>query len=146
MGKWIRNAGLVALALVVVMLLTSKPGEGVAPVPGVFKESLTLSAAVERAKATQKPVLVYATADWCGPCQQFKRTTLVDPSIVEWIASRTEPVYLNIDRSRAEAASLSITSIPATILLRDGVPAARISGAVPPAEYLAWLQSEAPGQ
>lgn len=118
-------------------------GSGVAPVPAVFSQGLTLAQAQDQSKSSGKPVLVYATADWCGPCQQFKRTTLVDPAVVALIHSSTVPVYLDIDHHRDDAAKFNFTSIPATVLVRDGAMIAKFSaGAVDADEYLAWLKTE----
>jgi len=119
----------------------------VAPVPPVFDAHLSLRAGAAESAATGKPVLVFATADWCGPCQAFKRSTLVDPRVEELIRRRFVPVYLNIDLEQDAAATLNIRAIPASIILRDGAPSAKLEGGAPTDKYLAWLESalESPG-
>ena len=133
-----------ALVLTVVLALgviVVRGWSGHTPIPPVFAEQLTLSDAAARAAQSGKPVLVFATADWCGPCQEFKRTTLVDPEVAGWIADNTVPVYLNVDRFQDEAAGLSIISIPTSIMMRDGKAVARLSGAAGVEEYSAWLKT-----
>ncbi len=141
--------GLLVPAIVVVAALfflqrfRGGGGSGVAPVPAVFSQGLTLAQAQDQSKLAGKPMLVYATADWCGPCQHFKRTTLLDPEVVAFIQSSTIPVYLDIDHHKEDAAKFNITSIPATVLVRDGSMVAKFSaGAVGANEYLAWLKTE----
>ncbi len=154
MNPKLRQALVPAVVIVLALLLLQKfrgagggggGGDGgVAPTPPVFAQGLTLAQAEGLSRTSNKPVLVYATADWCGPCQHFKRTTLLDPGVVAFIQTNTVPVYLNVDEHQGDAARFNISSIPATVLLRGGTMAAKFSaGAVEPDEYLAWLKTEA---
>lgn len=129
---------IVVIALCVAVFIV-RPGH--APIPPVFSQRLSLPDAAARAAQSGRPVLVFATADWCGPCQQFKRTTLVDPAVADWITQNAVPVYLDVDRSQDLAGGLSIMSIPTSIMMRDGQAVSRLSGAVGVDEYLAWLKT-----
>lgn len=146
MSSTLRQVLVPAVVVIAALLLLQKfrgGGGGVAPIPEVFAQGLTLAQASEQSKAAGKPVLVYATADWCGPCQQFKRTTLLDPAVVAFIQSSTIPVYLDVDHHQDDAGKFNISSIPTTVLVRDGVLVAKLSaGAVDADEYLAWLKTE----
>jgi len=146
-----RNVLVPAVVIIAALLLLQRfrggGGGGVAPIPPLFAQGLTLAQAETLAKSDGKPVLVYTTADWCGPCQQFKRTTLIDPEVVTFIQTNTIPVYLNVDEHEEDAARFNIASIPTTVLVRNGTTAAKFSaGAVDADEYLAWLKSEIPAK
>jgi thiol:disulfide interchange protein len=133
-GNWALLVGLVG-----VLLFMQWRGE-FAPVPPVFEEQITLQQGLDRAAKADRLVLVYASASWCGPCQTYKRTTLVDSTVVHWIRRYTEPVYLNIDRDQTTAERLGVSSIPVTILLKDGKEIARLTGAASADEFMRWVQ------
>lgn len=133
-GNWALLLGLIGV------LLFMQWRGGFAPMPPVFEEQLTLQQALDRAAKADRLVLVYASASWCGPCQTYKRTTLVDRAVVDWIRRNTEPVYLNIDRDQITAERLGVSSIPVTILLKDGKEIARLTGAASADEFMRWVQ------
>lgn len=115
-----------------------------APTPPVFDEGLTLDQGITRAEKQGRLVLAYASASWCGPCQTYKRTTLIDKDVVAWIRRHAEPVYVNIDRQPTDARQLGIASIPATILLKDGKEVARLTGAASAEEFMQWVKPWTP--
>ncbi|MEK6700916.1 MAG: thioredoxin family protein [Planctomycetota bacterium] len=93
---------------------------GSAAMPPVFEKSPTLTEALAAQAAGgsgARPILAFATADWCGPCQLMKRSTFVEPGVVAFIRDHTTPVYVNIDKDPAAATMLSATSIPATYVI-----------------------------
>lgn len=134
---------LLVLGLFGVLMLMQWRG-GVAPTPPVFDENQSFDQCQSLAAQSHKLVLVYATASWCGPCQTYKRTTLVDRGVVEWIRRHTEPVYLDIDRNQSTAAELGVSSIPVTILLQDGKEVSRLTGAASADEFLQWVKPWTP--
>lgn len=115
-------------------------GGGVAPMPSVFDPSVTLASATAAAKGSDKPVLVFATADWCGPCQVFKRGALADERVATWIREHTWPVYLDIDKSKNDAAALGVRAIPCLILLKGESIVDMIDGAHEADVVLEWLK------
>lgn len=112
--------------------------------PPVFDEGLTLQQGIERSSKSGNLVIAYGSASWCGPCQTYKRTTLVDDGVVAWIRRNAEPVYINIDRQQVDAQQLGITSIPVTILLKDGKEVARLTGAASTGEFMEWVRPWTP--
>lgn len=140
MNRTLRTFALFAVIVIALALLTLLRSR-TAPIPPVFSERLTYAQGLERAATSGKPLLVFATADWCGPCQSFKRSTLVEPEVESLIRDRFIPVYLNIDENQDAAASLAIHRIPASVVLKDGRPAGKLEGAVTGAEYVAWLNT-----
>lgn len=134
----------IAVALTALYLLGSLVGRGsAAPIPPLFDGSVALSESERLAEQKNRVVLVYATADWCGPCQAFKSSTLVDPRVEEWVGANAVPVYLNVDHEPTDAERFSIVSIPSTILLRNGRVLGKLQGAVGSDEYLEWLKATA---
>lgn len=139
--RWTNWALLVALAGVLAFMQWRG---SFAPIPPVFDEGLTLEQGLERAEKQSKFVIAYGSASWCGPCQTFKRTTLVDAGVVGWIRRYAEPVYVNVDRQHIQAQQLGIASIPVTILLKDGKEVARLTGAASAQEFMEWVKPWTP--
>ena len=118
------------------------PGAGgVAPKPAMFESApATLDDAL--AKAGEKGlVFAFATADWCPPCQHFKRTALVDPVVEKWVREHAVPVYIDTDHNPGDAQRLQVNGIPQTTLLRgDGTVLVREVGAMSAEQLLAALR------
>jgi len=118
--------------------------KGTAGTPGVFADAYTLTQATELSQETGKPMLVLATADWCPPCQTLKRTTLVDPKVVEWIKTNTIPVYLEDAVNGEEIGSLGVGAYPTTMLIADGKVLVSLQGAVKAEPFVSQLRSAMP--
>lgn len=112
-----------------------------APTPPLFERGMTLAAAVEEARRTDRLVFAVATADWCAPCQSYKRNALVDPRVEAWIRDHAESVYIDVDAAPADAQTLGVRGVPSTFLLRDGQIIASASGAISANDLLELLES-----
>lgn len=110
--------------------------------PEVFAKAQSLDQAEARSKDTGMPVLVFATADWCVTCAEFKRGALRSESVQRWIRENTIPVLVEMndkDSPPPEAERLRIWSLPTLVLMRGGVEVARLDKKVPQDALMTWL-------
>jgi len=134
-GTWIFALGTIALLGVFYFQ------GGAANLPGLFATgSTSLDAAVAQAQKEDRVVFALATADWCGPCQVYKKNALSDPRVERWVAANAEPLYLDVDARGEDAARLGVRGIPATFIIKDGVVVDRIVGAASADQLLGWLE------
>ena len=112
-------AFLLIIVASLVVIMNARSSSAPADTPAIFAQELSLPEATKASAESGKPVLVYATATWCGPCQSFKRGALSDPEVESLITSRTLPVYLDIDEHPETASMLGVTSVPRLIVMKD---------------------------
>lgn len=141
---------LLVIALAIGVLAYRGASTRHAPVPPAFDQSQTLEVAMSRSESSGRPVLAFATADWCGPCQAFKRGALADESVASFISDNTETAYIDLtsgdDPEAAEAARLlGVRSIPALVLIDDNREVARLEGSRAKSQLMTWLR-DAVGQ
>lgn len=138
-----------AIVVVVVVIAAAAAmklfGGGVAPVPAAFANGLSIEQAIERSTTTGRPVLVLMTADWCGPCQRFKRGPLSEPAVAQYIGGHFEPVYVDIEKDGELAGRLGVESIPAMRILRPGRSPAALNDYADAESVMRWFaESTAP--
>lgn len=75
-----------------------------------------LGPAQEIAEVNNRPLVLFFTASWCGPCQSVKRTTMQDPSVIQELGKNFVPVMLDLDQHRLLASQLNVSVVP-TILV-----------------------------
>lgn len=130
---WVVFGIFAALIVVAVVSRAREPGEERIP----WRTNL-IDARAE-AQTDNKPVLLYFTADWCGPCQTMRRTTWANPD-VEQALQEFVPVKIDIDAQPVVAMQYGIMSVPTYAVLNgDGQPIRSAVGAIAPADFLNWL-------
>src|SRR4051812_48613290 len=103
------------------------------------------AAARDEARATNKPMLVYFTATWCGPCQELKHTTWADADVDKALQAYV-PVKLDIDlpENRVLATRFKVDGIPRYLVLRqdddEGRPVKDQVGYMDAEQFLGWLK------
>jgi thioredoxin 2 len=87
---------------------------------------------------TGLPVLVDFWAEWCGPCKQMAPHFATAASQLPGVRF----VKVDSDAAPVACARLAIRSIPTLILFRSGAEVARLSGVVPAAQLVSWVQQQ----
>ena len=99
------------------------------------------SAVIER--SNEVPVVVDFWAEWCGPCRQL------GPALESAVDSRKGEVELakvDVDTNQALAAEYQVQGIPAVKAFKDGKVVEEFTGAIPPAQIDAFLNSIVPSE
>src|SRR6187549_2775900 len=98
------------------------------------------SAARAESVATHKPLFVYFTATWCGPCQEMKVQTFADKRVEERLSQSVIPVKIDVDDQPQVAMEFGVNGIPQMDLVPLG-PAERSTrvGFISADELLRWL-------
>lgn len=121
--------------------------EEVTALPGVFAAGDKVEPAVARALANGATLLVVATADRCGPCQQYKLDALNDPRVIERLergaaSGRVVAVHVEVDRQPELAERLvGSLAIPMTYAVRGGERVGVLRGQRSAEDLLAFLES-----
>jgi thioredoxin-like negative regulator of GroEL len=123
-----------ALPVVALLLAPAAGAKPAAQAPKSIRWESSFAAAVRKAKATKKPILIDFWAEWCGYCHQLDRTTYKHPDVVR-LAQDFVSVKVNTEGSEAEvgvAVSYLVRSLPTMVFLSpEGRPFMRLNGFVP---------------
>lgn len=98
------------------------------------------AAAEAEAHSANKPLFLYFTASWCGPCQKMKTSTWADAE-VDAALKKYVPVKLDIDAHADLAAKYAVDSIPAFRVLNEKNELVKSdAGYVGAKEFVEWLK------
>lgn len=101
-------------------------------------------AAADRA-AGVKPRLLMFTADWCGPCQNFKGSVLSDDAVVTTVVGSCRFEMVDLTKWEGQPAEVAtrygVRSIPTLILVNSkGEEFGRYKGPHAAADFAYWLK------
>jgi protein disulfide-isomerase len=100
-----------------------------------------LAAARTQAQASNRPMLVYFTAEWCGPCQGMRRHVWTDPRVADAMAAYV-PVRIDVDVHPDIARRFNIEAMPTFVVLDAQQQVVRQStGAMEAADMETWLKT-----
>lgn len=78
----------------------------------------TYPLALEAARESERPLLVYFQASWCAVCRRLEQETLSEPDVIRAFAEWT-PVKLDVDREKVLAERFQVAGVPALLLLDE---------------------------
>lgn len=117
----------IAVLFTLVIFISVRIGGSTAETPEVFAENatVTLASVIERSRNEGKPVFALVTADWCPPCQGYKRTTLADESVQRMLRERAIAFYIDADHQQDDLRTLAsigaeVRALPTTVVIADG--------------------------
>jgi len=101
-----------------------------------------MEAALVKAKAEHKVVVVDIYAEWCAQCHELDEKTWSDPAVIKWITENAVAVRIDTDKVRPDLAEkLKIRSYPTVLVLdENGQEKRRSLGFQKPSPMLAWLK------
>ena len=96
--------------------------------------------ALKLAKSQHKPIMVDFYTDWCGWCKKLDSDTYSDPK-VRAAAEKFVCVKIDAEKESALARKYGVAGFPTIIFLdRDGNLISRITGYLPPDQFLANIK------
>jgi thiol:disulfide interchange protein DsbD len=104
------------------------------------------AAALARAQAENKPLVIDFTAEWCQACHELDRYTFSDAQVAglargEFIALRLDCTKGGDPAVRAVQQKYGVTGLPTVVFTRpDGTPVDKTIGFVEAAPFLAVMQ------
>lgn len=111
--------------------------------PGWYSDAAGYNRAIGEQSVNRRPVLVYFHTDWCGWCTKLESDTFTTAAFSRRYPALTK-VKVNAEGSADErrlASQYGVRGFPTVIVIRDGRPAERIVGYLPPDAYMAQLDS-----
>jgi len=97
------------------------------------------NAAVKEAQATHRPLMLYFTADWCGPCQSLKGTLWADPQVEKTLRNFV-PVKIDEDQHPDIAQRFPGNYIPRYVIVDPELQQSKTTdGVLTSAEFITWL-------
>lgn len=130
----------VLFSAILVMVLVSGLSKWLGP-KDLVRWRTNLATARAEAEVVGKPLLIYLTASWCGPCERMKVTTFADDDVNATIRSFI-PVKIDIDQYPELAREYAAPPVPRFLVVdTSGEVRRTLEGACDPKEFVSWLNS-----
>jgi thioredoxin:protein disulfide reductase len=102
--------------------------------------------AFAQATEARKPVALEFFADWCIPCHELNRYTFTNPKVIQALSGftrfRVDATNPTSEKTSKPLEDFNVLGVPTIIFFNSNgieVEGARITGYVPPAEFLEYL-------
>lgn len=107
--------------------------------PGTPAWTTDLTAVLQRARQTRRPILVDFFATWCPPCIRMEQTTFEDKSVMAKLQGH-ELVRIDVDQQPGIAQQYGVSGMPTLLCLDpDGKEQQRKLGYTNPDEMMTLL-------
>ena len=100
---------------------------------------------LERARATDRLILLDLSASWCRPCALMDRQTYRDPAAADWIKANVVPVRVDTDERPELTVRYLTGGWPTTALLLPTGEVLSSGTFIPPEAFLRWARQVAQG-
>ncbi len=100
-------------------------------------QNVTSIAFSRHVQSNDIPVIVDFWAQWCGPCKMMAPTF---EAVAAKLPLKARLLKVNTEESGDLGQQYRIQSIPTLVAFKDGKEIDRISGALPEAQLLAWIE------
>lgn len=134
----------VCIQLILLMLVIAFAGVCLAE-PEIFSDK---SFEQDRIAAgeTDKLHVIYFTASWCPPCQQMKKTTWVDESLVGWLEEHAIVSSVDVDEFNEISQDHFVSAMPTIAVYENDEELARTVGYQDAVEFKSWLEGVRAGE
>ena len=104
----------------------------------------SLEKATKAAAKEERPLVIMASASWCGPCKSFKKYVLPNERVQRALGG-VRFVILDSERDKGSLAQLGVRSYPTFLVVnREEKPVAMLQGRVPVEKFLDFLRWATP--
>lgn len=98
--------------------------------------------ALNAARTSGKPIIVFVGTDWCHYCTKMKKETWQDPITCQHVSPHFETLYLDGDRDAQIVSRLQVRGYPATLVYTsEGEFLQQADGYLTVDRTIAWLRS-----
>jgi len=94
-------------------------------------------------KSFSKPVIVEFSSPGCGPCLWMEKTLL---EVIREMKGQVNFVSLPVSDCPEYAKEYQVTANPSTLFFKEGIPVARLKGALPKMVLEQWINDHATGE
>ena len=102
-----------------------------------YKNVVTIEEFKQEVYTTEKLILIYFGADWCGPCQALG-------PVFSKVSEKFDDVSfikINVDKSKDISGEFQVQGIPAMFLVRDKHIVSRKTGFMDKQPMIDWIES-----